>query len=176
MAEDVHGLSELIARLNTVPRRLADRTLSGWATATANRMAARLRPVVRAGAFKTGRMLGAIRGARVRPQKARALFQSIARAITFGSARHGGQAWGIINSGTAPRWTKGTIKRDKRGRYLTRQQSRSILGKKAYRGKGPRLAIAERAGPFILMLVLPSAKEDLARRVQRVLSKNGGGA
>mgnify|MGYP003409151555 CR=1 FL=1 len=65
--EPLEGLTALLARMKGLPIRLQDKILSDWTTVTARRMAARLREVVRVKAFRSGRTLGSIRGARVRP-------------------------------------------------------------------------------------------------------------
>lgn len=166
MADGVDGMAELIERLHSLPRRLRDRTLSGWATGVAARMASRLRVAVRTVAFKTGRLTGSIRGARVRPAKAQSMFGALARAIAYSSAKHGGRVWHLINLGTKDRYTKGGVRRGGRRAF--------VAGKRAFRGRVTPRRIVVGTAPIILQQVLPEAKTDLARRIQRALAKHGG--
>jgi hypothetical protein len=171
---EVTGITELIQRFDTLPTRLKQRVLRGWATAQGNRMAAMMRPGIQAVAFKTGRLVGSIRGKAVRAPKALSIFGAIARAIAYSSSKHGGYAFNPLNAGTKPRYTKGGIARDRRGRFSVAGSIQRAVGARAYRGRvTPRRFIAGMA-PHIHAMVGPVAEEDLAKRIERALAKNGG--
>lgn len=147
------GWTDLIDRLRTLPDKVSKRLLIGWSAAQANRMAALLRPAVREVAFRTGRLTGSIIGKAVSSRKALGRSESLARAITFSSKRHGGDLFNPINSGTKTRTTKKSGAN--RGRVTPR---RIIVG----------------AAPHIFDSVLPDAQFDLAKRIERALAKHGG--
>lgn len=161
-------MSELLKRINDLPEKLANRTMAGWAIAVANRMTSRLRMAVRHSAFKSGRTTGSIRAASVRPQKARAMFGAIARALSYSSNRHGGSLWNLLNRGTKQRFARAN-RNSATGRFMPSDR----LSAYASRGRGPRLAIAARFGPGILAEVLPDAEKDLAKRIERAWKKAG---
>ena len=171
---EVTGLTELIQRFGLLPDRVKRRVLRGWATAQGNRMAALMRPGVAAVAFKTGRLVGSIRGKAVRSPRALSIFGAIARAIAYSSAKHGGYAFNPLNAGTKPRYTNGGIARDRKGRFAVAGTIQRAVGGRAYRGRvTPRRMIAGMA-PHVHAMVGPVAQEDLAKRIERALSKNGG--
>lgn len=170
----VEGLGELLSRFSNLPRRLKQSVLRGWATAQSKRMAARLRPYVRARAFKTGRLTGSIIGKAVRSPRSLSVFKAIARAIAYSSRRNGGYAFNPINAGTKDRYTKGGISRNKTsGRYQVANASTKIFGKRAYRGRVVARNIISQAAPNVHAAVTPGAAEDLGRRIERALSKAG---
>ena len=167
--EPLEGLTALLARMKGLPIRLQDKILSDWTTVTARRMAARLREVVRVKAFRSGRTLGSIRGARVRPAKARSMFGAIARAIAYASSNHGGALWSLLNRGTKERFARAN--RASNGRFLTGATGGAAL---ASRGRGPRLNIVAQAAPSIEQAVMPAAEKDLAKRIERAWRKQAG--
>lgn len=169
MADGMEGVNDLIQRLQGLPTKLQNSTLGGWTTAVANRMAKRMRAVVASRANKTGTLAKAIKGKKVDPKKARALFGSIARAITFGSKRDKGYAWGLINVGTKPRYAR-SYRNAKTGRF-----QKAEFAQRAYRGRGPRMNLVATYGPGILQEILPEAERDLAKRIERAFAKAGAG-
>lgn len=170
---EVTGLTALIERFNGLPLRMKQRVLRGWATAQGNRMASMMRPGVQAVAFKTGRLVGSIRGKAVRAPKSLSIFGAIARAIAYSSTKHGGYAFNPLNAGTKPRYTKGGVARDRKGRFSVAGSIQRAIGARAYRGRvTPRRMIAGMA-PHIHAMIGPIAQEDLAKRIERALARNG---
>ena len=173
--EPVSGMQELLARFHALPRRIKQSVLRGWATAQSERMASRLRPFIMARAFRTGRLVGSIIGKPVRSPKSLSVFQAIARAIAFSSRKHGGYAFNPLNFGTVARFTKGGIARNKgTGRFEVASRRQSIFGKRGYRGKVTARRFISEAAPNIHAAVTPGAMEDLSKRIERALRKNGG--
>jgi hypothetical protein len=173
---EIKGMAELIDRFSKLPTRLRRSVLRGWATAQGNRMAARLRPMIFAVARRTGRLTGSIRGAAVRSPKGLSIFKAIARAIAYSSRKHGGELFNPLTAGTAPRYTKGGVGRNaKTGRFEHMGALSRALGGRAYRGRIAPRRFMERFGPNVHAMVDGPAQDDLAKRIDRALRKNGGG-
>lgn len=174
--EAISGMQELLARFHALPRRIKQSVLRGWATAQANRMASRLRPMIASVAFNRGRLVGSIQGKAVRSPRALSVFKAIARAIAYSSNRRGGYAFNPLSAGTRDRWTKSGIQRNaKSGRYEKASRRTALFGKRGFRGRiSPPRRFMERFAPNVHAAVTPGAMEDLSKRIQRALSKNGG--